>query len=107
MTGKYVRPWLARLAWLASAVIGLLMALLTSGCAPAPVIIPNESPIPLSCPVPPPIERPALPMASLSPASSPAARERARAASLELLGGYVQRLETLLDGYRKNDKEPR
>ncbi|MEW6648167.1 MAG: hypothetical protein AB1450_13290 [Pseudomonadota bacterium] len=85
-----------------SAIV-LLAVLSLAGCAPAPVIT-AATPIPVPCPPPPPVERPALPLENVTPASPPDDIARAFAASLELLGGYAERLEQVLDGYR-NPKE--
>lgn len=82
-------------------VIGLLVSL--AACAPAPVRVEAEPP-PL--PEPPPVARPHLPIADLTPVDGADAVMRAYAATVEVLTGYAAELETLLDAYRDRRGDP-
>lgn len=74
------------------------MAGILAGCSS----VPPHAEIPVAVPCPPPAAaaRPALPIAELTADSPPDTVMRAYAATVEALMGYVEELETLLDGYR-------
>lgn len=76
---------------------------LLAGCTTEPVIrtVEVEVPVAVDCPAPPPLVRPALPIADLTPDSQPADVLRAYAATVEALMGYSVELEVLLNGYRE------
>lgn len=78
-----------------------LAPLLLAGCASAPQPpVEVRVPVPVPCPAPPDTVRPALPLADLTPDSPPDVVLRAYAASIEVLMGYAESVETLLDAYR-------
>jgi hypothetical protein len=67
----------------------------------APQVVRVEVPVPVSCPEPPVVERPRLPIADLTPETSQQDANRMVAASFKLLMGYARELEAVLQGYRK------
>ncbi len=86
-------------------VILLIIAYLLCSCTPA-VTMPSvvKIPVPVQCPEPPPITRPHLPIASLPTTPTPDQYVRAIESSLEILIGYAERLETLLNGYKQEKR---
>ena len=59
-----------------------------------------DVPVVVPCPAPPPLQRPALPIASLPPRPTHDALVKALAASIAVLQGYARELEAVIDGYR-------
>ena len=85
-------------------IVAKYLALLCSGCTP-PLTLPGvvKVPVPIRCPAPPPLQRPLLPVESLSLAATADQYVRAVETSLELLMGYASQLEIIVDGYRSDD----
>ena len=72
--------------------------LFLSGCKPKVIYVP------VPCPEPPMIQRPALPISGLKPDDSIERERTLWVATVEVMDGYAKQLEKLLDGYRKGSK---
>ncbi|MNU44082.1 hypothetical protein D3C71_328880 [compost metagenome] len=77
----------------------LVVAALLAGCAitapaPAPIVVPTPVPCRAAAERPP---RPELPLSTLAPGAQPSVVVRAYAATVEMLKGYGEALELLLD----------
>ncbi len=79
----------------------LSLALLACHRTPQTVLVPVAVP----CPPPPKVQRPRLPIVDLKPGDSPDLIQKALLASIQLLQGYAQQLETILDGYNPEPKK--
>jgi hypothetical protein len=82
------------------------LAILFAGCAvaaPEPIVRAVEVKVPIATPVycdPPALPRPVLPIAQLTPTSSPADTVRDYAATVDVLKGAVIQRDDELDGCR-------
>jgi hypothetical protein len=77
--------------------LALLFIFLTACAKDMPSIV--KIPVPVQCPEPPPVIRPHLPLMPANPA--PDEYVRLIEISLETVMGYAEKLEKLLEGYRK------
>jgi hypothetical protein len=98
----------ALIRWRREARVMLLTGILLvgiGGCAtPRPATL---IPVAVSCPPPPPLGRPALPIADLEPGDPPATVVKAFATSVQILQGFVEELQAILDGYRPDTPAPK
>jgi len=92
----------ACLDWVAilTAAMAVVLALSMFGCARPVVVQEVRVPIPVPCPEPPAVVRPTLPIFKIPKDAPPSEVVRAYAVSFQLLIGYAESLETILDGYR-------
>lgn len=87
-------------------VLTLSTALLFTACkAPSPMVITKEVKVmvPVPCPKPPARAKLLLPTDTLPPTADDRAKAAAIKATIAFLVLHVERLETILDGYRIGD----
>ncbi len=86
----------------------LIFMLVATGCAticpPCKPAKPVTIHIPLvTCPPPPELVRPELPIDALKPGAAPAEVMRAYVSTTVMLMGYVSELETVVDAYKQGE----
>lgn len=98
-----VKEALDWVAYVGAALASVLLVLALVGCKPAVVYQEVRVPVPVPCPIPPDVARPELPIFKVGMGATPQDIVRAYAVSVQLLIAYAERLELILEGYKKPD----